>query len=185
MLRLLLPALCALSVCSGMVCADEKSGAYLLNPGDVIHYSVWGETKLEGDLSVLPDGSVNFPLARQIHVAGLDTAAVEKAFAAKLEKYIPDPDVSVGVKDPKGYLIYLNGKVLKPGPVQMTGPTSVLQALSMSGGVDKFADTGDIKIIRRKGTTDVSMPVRYKDLMSGKDMSTNYVLQVGDTLVVP
>ncbi|MNV89028.1 hypothetical protein D3C71_1832880 [compost metagenome] len=67
----------------------------------------------------------------------------------------------------------------------MTGPTEVLQALSMSGGLDKFADESAIKVVRRTGTKQQVLPVNYKDLVSGRDMSTNIQLQAGDTLVVP
>ncbi len=105
--------------------------------------------------------------------------------AAKLEKFLPDPNVSVVVKSIAGNLVYVQGKVIKPGPVQMAGPTAVLQALSMSGGLDKFADESDIKVVRGTGASQKILPVRYKDLVSGRDMSTNIQLQAGDTLVVP
>ena len=84
-----------------------------------------------------------------------------------------------------GNLVYVQGKVIKPGPVQMAGPTAVLQALSMSGGLDKFADESEIKVVRGTGASQKILPVRYKDLVSGRDMSTNIQLQAGDTLVVP
>ena len=65
--------------------------------------------------------------------------------------------------------------------MQLAGPTAVLQVLSMAGGLDKFADKDAIKIVRNKQV----LPVNYSDLISGRDMSTNYELQAGDTLVVP
>jgi len=55
----------------------------------------------------------------------------------------------------------------------------------MSGGLDKFADESDIKVVRGTGASQKILPVRYKDLVSGRDMSTNIQLQAGDTLVVP
>jgi polysaccharide export outer membrane protein len=181
MLRLLLPALCALSVWSGITTASENNAAYLLNPGDVVFVSVWREDTLKEEVHVLPDGSINFPLVGRVSVAGLDTSAVEKLIAKKLEEFIPDPNVSVVVRDPKGNLVYAQGKVMKPGSVQLAGPTAVLQFLSMAGGLDKFADKDGIKVVRNKQV----LPVHYSDLISGRDMSTNYELQAGDTLVVP
>jgi polysaccharide export outer membrane protein len=68
-----------------------------------------------------PDGSINFPLVGRVAVAGLDTSAVEKLIAKKLEEFIPDPNVSVVVRDPKGNLVYAQGKVMKPGSVQLAG----------------------------------------------------------------
>jgi polysaccharide export outer membrane protein len=55
----------------------------------------------------------------------------------------------------------------------------------MAGGLDKFADTKGIKVVRRNGAKQEVLRVRYNDLISGDDMSTNYVLKAGDTLVVP
>lgn len=185
MLRLLLLVLCTLALWSGFSSADEKGEAYLLSPGDVILVSVWREESLQQEVRVLPDGSITFPLAGRVEVAGLDSTAVAQKVAAKLEEYLPDPSVSVVVTGIEGNLVYVLGKVTKPGPVVMAGPTAVLQALSMSGGLDKFADEDAIKIVRRKGRSQEILPVRYSDLISGRDMSSNIQLQAGDTLVVP
>ena len=185
MKRFLLPALCALALLPSISNADEKGGAYRLNPGDKISVSVWGEDKLKQDLSVLPDGTITFPLAGQIDVAGLNATEVAKKVAGNLEKFIPDPQVSVVVTATDGNRVFVEGKVLKPGFVQMAGPTSVLQALSLAGGLDKFADKGDIKVVRLNGARQEILRVDYSELMSGKDMTTNFLLKAGDTLVVP
>lgn len=185
MLRLLLLAFCTLAICSGSATADEKSEAYLLSPGDSILISVWREENLQLEVRVLPDGSITFPLAGRVEVAGFDSTTAAQNIAARLEKYLPDPSVSVVITSTAGNLVYVLGKVAKPGPVAMAAPTSVLQALSMSGGLDKFADKDGLKVVRGKGQAQQILPVRYKDLISGRDMATNFQLQAGDTLVVP
>ncbi|VVM43178.1 hypothetical protein PS662_00404 [Pseudomonas fluorescens] len=184
MLRFLLPVVCAMAVWPGVSNAAE-SDAYLLSPGDNLSVSVWGEDKLKQDVRVLPDGSITFPLAGKVEVVGLDATAVSEKLAAKLEKFIPDPQVSVVVTGTEGNVAYVQGKVLKPGTVHMSGPTSVLQVLSLSGGLDKFADTSEIKVVRQTGTKQQILPVNYRKLMSGDDMTTNFLLKAGDTLVVP
>jgi len=185
MMRSMFAAFCMLTAWSAAGNADPNGSAYLLSPGDVVMVSVWQEDSLRQEATVLPDGSITFPLAGRINVAGLDVTAVEKQVAAKLEKFLPDPNVSVVVKSIAGNMVFVQGKVIKPGPVQMAGPTAVLQALSMSGGLDKFADESEIKVVRGTGASQKILPVRYKDLVSGRDMSTNIQLQAGDTLVVP
>ena len=142
MLRLLLLAFCALAIWSGSACADEQTETYLLSPGDSVLISVWREENLHLEVRVLPDGSITFPLAGRVEVAGLDSTTAAQNIAAKLEQYLPDPSVSVVITSTAGNLVYVLGKVAKPGPLVMAGPTSVLQALSMSGGLDKFADKG-------------------------------------------
>jgi polysaccharide export outer membrane protein len=185
MSRFLLPVFFALAILPSVSNAAEDIPAYRLNPGDTLNISVWGEDKLKQDVHVLPDGSITFPLAGKVEVEGLDSTAVEAKLAARLEKYIPDPQVSVVITGTAGNLVYVQGKVLKPGTVPMSGVTTVLQALSLSGGLDKFADKDEIKVVRSKGGTQQILPVHYSDLMSGRDMSTNIQLQAGDTLVVP
>jgi polysaccharide export outer membrane protein len=185
MSRFWLPVVCALAVMPSISNAVANDAAYRLSPGDKLAVSVWGEDKLKQDVIVLPNGSITFPLAGQVDVAGLDTTAVEEKIAAKLVKYIPDPQVSVVVTGTDGNLVYVQGKVLKPGSVHLSGQTSVLQVLSVAGGLDKFADKDEIKVVRLTGTKQQILPVNYSDLMSGRDMSTNILLQAGDTLVVP
>ncbi|MDI9779035.1 MULTISPECIES: polysaccharide biosynthesis/export family protein [Pseudomonas] len=181
MVRLLMSVLCALVVGSGSAAADTSSSTYLLSPGDKVMISVWQEDTLRQETVVLPDGSITFPLAGRVDVAGLEATTVAKKIETALKPYLAQPNVSVVVTSTAGNLVYVQGKVIKPGPVPMAGPTAVLQALSMSGGMDKFADESAIKVIRGQKV----MPVRYKDLVSGRDMSTNFQLQAGDTLVVP
>lgn len=185
MLRLLLLTFVMLAVSCGFAFADEKVEPYLLNPGDVVLVSVWREESLQMEVRVLPDGSVTFPLAGRVEVAGHDSTVAAQMISDRLEEYLPDPSVSVVVTGIEGNLVYVLGKVTKPGPIVLTGPTSVLQALSVSGGLDKFADEGEIKIIRHSGQGQEILPIDYKDLISGRNMVTNIQLQAGDTLVVP
>jgi polysaccharide export outer membrane protein len=185
MSRLLLLALCALGFWSGLAQAEPKTGAYLLSPGDVLLVSVWREESLQQEVRVLPDGSITFPLVGRIEVAGLDSTAVSLKIADKLADYLPEPSVSVVISGIEGNVVYVLGKVARPGPAVMAGPTSVLQALSMAGGLDKFADQDAIKIVRRKGQEQEILLVDYDELISGRNMSSNIQLQAGDTLVVP
>jgi polysaccharide biosynthesis/export protein len=170
---------------SQSVFAADKLDAYQLSPGDSILVSVWREDTLQKEVRVLPDGSITFPLAGRVEVSGHDVEEASKRIAAKLKDFIPDPNVSIVITGIEGNRVYVVGKVPKSGPIVMTGPVTVLQALSMSGGLDKFADEGAIQVLRRKGSTDEILSVNYKHLISGRDMKTNFQLRAGDTLLVP
>lgn len=159
--------------------------SYRLRPGDLIQVSVWGEETVQKESLVLPDGSITYPLAGRVEVVGLTSAEAEKRIADKLKSYIPDPQVSVVVTKIEGNRAHVLGKVLKPGPVLMTGPMTVLEALSIAGGLDKFADLGNIKVIRNTPQGQKSISVHYDRLVRGEGLENNIVLQVGDTIVVP
>jgi polysaccharide export outer membrane protein len=175
--------LISLFLLSGVALAADP--AYQLNPGDSILVSVWREDALQKEVRVLPDGSITVPLGGRVEVGGLGTQEVEKRITAKLKEHFPDPVVTVVVTGLEGNRVYVLGRVPKPGPVVMTGRVTLLQALSMAGGLDKFADESAIKVVRHKGAAQEILQVAYKDLISGRDMTTNLLLKAGDTLIVP
>ncbi len=163
----------------------EVGVSYKLNQGDVLQVSVWGEETLNKELRVLPDGSITFPLAGRVEVLGVTTQEAEKRITEKLKTYMPDPQVTVVVVKPEGNVAYVIGKVLKPGPVLLSGDVTVLQAISMAGGLDKFADAGTIKVLRGNGKNQTVAPVNYSDIIRGHNLQSNIVLNAGDTVMVP
>ena len=170
---------------SEMAIAADKPDIYQLHQGDRVLISVWREDTLQREVVVLPDGSITFPLIGRIDVAGLDTSEVERRITAKLKEYLPDPVVTVTIAATDGNRAYVMGKVIRPGYLIISGPISVLQAISSVGGFDRFADEGGIKVIRTKSNGQEIISVHYRDIISGKDMSTNILLKAGDTIVVP
>jgi polysaccharide export outer membrane protein len=75
--------------------------------------------------------------------------------------------------------------VAKPGDFLLSRPLDVMQALSLAGGATPFADTNDIRILRRDGTRQSSIAFRYNDVERGRRLEQNILLQSGDTVVVP
>lgn len=168
-----------------VVAAEANQNIYRLHQGDSLSVSVWRQDALQRQVVVLPDGSITFPLVGRVDVAGLSAPEVEQSIAKKLKAYIPDPVVSVVITAIDGNRAYVIGKVTHPGPLIINGPIAVLQAIAIVGGFDKFADEDGIKVIRNISGGEGIFPVHYDDIISGKDMSTNILLQAGDTVVVP
>lgn len=167
---------------SGLAIAEE---AYRLHHGDAVFISVWGEETLNKEVRVLPDGSVTFPLAGRVDVANATTSEAEKRIADKLKVYLADPQVTVVVTNVEGNRAYVIGKVLKTGAIPLTGPTTVLQALSLAGGFDKFANLSNIKVLRNVSGKQTATAVNYDKLIQGDSLGSNVLLQPGDTILVP
>ena len=170
---------------TSLATSAESNSIYKLNQGDTLFISVWGDETLKKEVKVLPDGSISFPLAGRIEVANTSTPEVEKTLTEKLKTYLSDPNVSVVVTNTDGNRVYIIGKVLKPGPFALTAPTTILQALSYAGGLDKFADLKEIKVLRNGGKGQVTIPVNYDKLINGQDLDSNILLHTGDTILVP
>lgn len=182
----LLGLLCSTAGQAADAPATPTAPAYALRHGDTVLVSVWREETLQKEVRILPDGSITFPLAGRVDVAGLSSTEVEKRVAEKLKAYIPDPVVSVVVTGIAGSQVYVLGKVLKPGPVQLSSPdTTVLQVLSQAGGLDKFADGAAIRVLRETPQGPGLLQVNYDKLIKGDNLNTNVRLKAGDTILVP
>ena len=158
---------------------------YLLQPGDVLTVSVWKEADLSSELLVRPDGGITMPLAGEIAAAGHTVEDVRSTIDQRLRKYIPDPAVTVSVKQTLGNQIFVIGKVNHPGPYPIIRPVDVTQALSLAGGTTPFASVDNIKVLRRHGEQQTIIPFRYSDIEHGRKLQQNILLESGDTVVVP
>jgi len=163
----------------------SAESAYQLNEGDTLKISVWGEETLNHEINVLPDGSISFPLVGSVNVNSMTAPQVAEEIKKRIKTFIPDPHVSVVISSTAGNRVYVLGKVNNPGAVAMHGPMSVIQVLSISGGLGKFADEDKIRVIRYKEGKQQQLKINYGAIMSGSDLSTNHQLMAGDTILVP
>lgn len=174
--------LLAVSLFFGNVAMADSE--YRLQPGDIVEVSVWKEQDLQRDLLVSPDGRVSFPLVGHLQAAGKTVEALNQEFIRKLAVYIPEPSVTVLLKDTAGSRFFVIGKVNRPGQYPMNQPVTVLQALSMAGGTTTYAKTEDIKVVR-SADTQSAIPFNYDDIKDGEKLTQNIRLQSGDVVVVP
>lgn len=166
----------------GTVVADP---AYLIGPEDALEISVWRDETLKGAALVRPDGGISFPLAGDMIVAGKTAAQVRDELAKRLEKFVPEPVVTVSVVRVASYRVYVIGRVNKPGDYLAGRNIDVLQALSLAGGMTPFANEDDIRIIRKIDGRSVAIPFQYSRIRKGGDLSQNITLKSGDVLLVP
>jgi polysaccharide export outer membrane protein len=166
----------------GVVITDP---AYVIGPEDALDISVWKDETLKSAALVRPDGGISFPLAGDFIVAGKTASQVRDELVKRLEKFIPEPVVTVSVVRVASYRIYVIGRVNKPGDIQTGRNIDVLQALSIAGGMTPFASEDDIRIIRKVDGKTVSIPFEYSRIRKGGDLSQNITLKSGDVLLVP
>jgi polysaccharide export outer membrane protein len=188
-MRLIALGFWLLACCGTAYAADPAApvlpDGYKLRPGDTLVISVWKETDLQGDVLVRPDGGVTFPLVGELQAAGHTVAELTSMLEERVHKFIPDAVVTVSVKAAAGNRVYVIGKVNKPGDFPLIGDMDVMQALSLAGGATPFANTNSIRILRRDGDHQTSIPFRYRDIAHGRKLDQNILLQSGDTVVVP
>jgi polysaccharide biosynthesis/export protein len=170
----------------------EKATAYRINPGDEIEVYVWGEERLQRSLRILPDGTFSFPLVGKVMAAGKTTDEVELAVSKALEAQYREevPNVTVSVRLPSGLQFAVIGKVKASGSFTPGRYVNLLEALSLAGGADEFANVDNIAIIRKTPDGVVIIKAKLgsvlKNATSSRDLQVNIpVIQSGDTVIVP
>lgn len=163
----------------------SATAGYQIGPEDQLAISVWGEEDLQRTVLVRPDGGISFPLAGDLQAAGKTPDELQKEITQRLQKYIPEPFVTVSVETVAGYKVYVLGQVNTPGEYPVGRYVDVLQALSLAGGLTPYASKDNITIRRRQGGREVVLPFSYSAASRGGDSSQNIILQSGDTVVVP
>ena len=158
---------------------------YRLGAEDVMSISVWKDEQLTKEVVVRPDGMVSFPLVGDVQAEDRTVEEIRVDIVKRLNKYIPNPNVSVAVLKVLSYKVYIVGKVNKPGEYLIGHYTDVLQALSLAGGLTPFAAENDIKVIRRARGQQQVFLFRYGDVRKGQDLEQNILLQRGDSIMVP
>src|ERR1700674_1626401 len=165
--------------------ASSQAGPeYVIGPEDALHIAVWKEADLTASLPVRPDGKISLPLLDDVQAAGLRPKQVADSITEKLKKYLADPRVTVVVTQINSKRIYLVGEVVHVGATPMLPNMTVLQALS-SAGLNQFANTKRIYVLRTENGKQQKLPVNYRKLVKGEQIEQNYLLQPGDTIVVP
>lgn len=165
--------------------AAVDAGTYRLEAGDNLVITVWKETDLQAEVLIRPDGGMSFPLAGDLVAAGRTVEELRVELESRVRKFVPDAVVTVLMKQPSGNVIYVVGKVLRPGEYPLRRRTDVAQALALAGGNTPFADTDSIKILRRVDGKLTHFEFHYSDIEHGRRLEQNILLQGGDTVVVP
>jgi polysaccharide export outer membrane protein len=158
---------------------------YVIGPDDVLAIVFWRDDKMSSEVTVRPDGKISLPLLNDIQAAGMTPdqlrAQVEKAST----KFIAEPTATVVVKTINSRKVHIIGNVLRPNTYPLTGEMNVLQLIALAGGLQEWAKTKEIMILRKQDGQDRSLKFNYNDVSRGKNLQQNVTLMPGDTIVVP
>ena len=172
---------------------------YKIGPEDLLEISVFEEEKLNKTVRVSSQGNISLPLLGILRVKGLTANELEKEIRDLLaEKYLQDPHVGVFIKEYRSQRISVIGAVEKPGIFEVTGQKTVLDILSMGGGLKE--DAGQLLFLIRpprledeaaKGSKEIgetiprTFVIDLEELLVRGDLSLNLPLAHGDVVNVP
>jgi polysaccharide biosynthesis/export protein len=158
---------------------------YVIGAEDVLSVLFWREKDMSVDVNVRPDGKITLPLINDIDASGLTTDQLRQKVTAAADQFIEDPSVTIIVKAINSRKVFITGQIAKSGSYPLTAPTTVVQLISMAGGVQEYADSSKIMVYRTEGGRQIARRFNYKDFAKGKNLAQNIELRPGDTVVVP
>jgi polysaccharide export outer membrane protein len=178
----------------------DVTGRYVLGPDDVIAVRVPNidEYSNTNPIRIDPNGDVRLPLLGRIHAAGLTVGSVEDEVTTKLSRIMNHPDVTISVTEFASRPVSVLGSVKNPGVHQIGGRRTLLEVLSMAGGIEDNAGNA-IRITRRAERGALPLPgaqldtsgefyigeVDIRSLMEARDPSANIEVLPNDVITVP
>jgi len=174
----------------------SASGAWAqatLKPGDTLSISVLQDPKLDRQVIVDSGGQIAFPLAGHIRAEGLSAQGLENILKSRLQKNYKDEalDVTVALANltsPEDDLkpkVFVTGEVLRPGPYVVRQRTTLMQAISLAGGLGPFAAKRRVQVRRQTASGETIFMFDYRAYEAGQDLEGNISLRAGDVILVP
>lgn len=129
---------------------SAANAQYRIGPDDTLEILVFQVPELSRTVQVDSTGQFSLPLVGRVAAAGRTADEVGALLTEKLSgRYLKDPLITVVVKQAVSQRVTVDGAVIKPGVYNLTGPTTLLQALALANGPDpRVANLRKVAIFR-------------------------------------
>ncbi len=180
--------------------AREAASGYVLGPGDqitirVVNFEEINDKPIAIDLS----GCIHLPMLGKIPVSGLTVEQAGTEISRRLETYVNHPDVSVSVAEFRSQPVSVIGAVKNPGVQQVQGQKTLVEMLSLAGGLDSTTAGSTLNITRRLEWGPIPLPtaandptnqfsvaqVSVKSLLDAKNPEENILVKPYDVISIP
>jgi len=149
----------------------------ILRQGDILRIDVWPNTELSGEFTIEEDGFVYLPLLGAVRAAGVPVDDFRVDLRRLYGEVQRNPVVTVSPM----FRISVTGAVQRPGIIMVSPSTTLLDAVSLSGGFQGNADAERVRIVRPGEVTNYDA---VRALETGEGMEA-IALRSGDHVFVP
>ena len=166
--------------------ADAMVDDYLIGPGDVLSLEVWNRAGISNpEILVGPDGIITIARVGNINVGGLTREEAATKITKALAIYYKHPEVSLLIKEYNNNKAFVLGRISNPGVVRFPGKGTLLEALSLAGGLPvlhKDITLTRCAIIRGK---DLVIWIDLRELLHSGNMTLNARIKNNDVIFIP
>lgn len=155
-----------------------------LGPGDVFTLQIVGEKELPLEYRVASDGTVELPYIASLSVSGLEPQQVGQLIREKLiaAQILTEPSVIVTVKEYNSKRISVLGQVQRPGSFPLSPGMTLVDVISLAGGLNAIANGDRVNITRRTQSGSQTVVVSVGAISEGQ--APDIPLQAGDRIYV-
>ena len=162
---------------------DDQTSVYRVGPGDEIYVLVADQQALSGTFTVGPDGGYIQPVVGSVAINGLTTKEAAQQLTARLAGILVRPQVTISVTKRRPIRVSVIGEVQRAGRFEMQYDEGILAALANAGGLNEFADSDSIYVVRREPHL-LRIRFRLRDLAGPEAISARFRLNDSDVIVV-
>jgi polysaccharide export outer membrane protein len=154
-------------------------------PGDLLHITVFDVPEMTQEVRVGANGKAQLALIGDIALAGMTGQEAAETIARELrnKKLLLSPQVNVLVKEFASQGVSVTGEVQHPGIYQVLGSRTLLDLISMAGGLTNLADTRIT--VQRRGAAEEKVTVKLKTDDPEASLANNVQIYPGDLILVP
>jgi len=136
---------------------------YVLGPGDeIVILAIDADEIANKPIRIATGGDINLPIVGSLHAAGMTVEQLEVELRKRLKRYIRDPQVAINVTQFRSQPVSVIGYVSTPGVIQLEGRKTLIEVLSMVGGVKPDAGYR-VKITRKSEWGPIPLPSATTD----------------------
>jgi len=154
-----------------------------INPGDLLDITVYDTPELTQEVRVEDGGEVNLSLIGAEKLAGLTAQQAGRRIAEELQRknFLLNPQVTVLVKEYSSQGVSVTGEVNHPGVYPLLAARTLLDVISLAGGLTNIADTR-VTIKHRSGSEGtVTVTLKGDDAQAA--LNENAIVYPGDLVV--
>lgn len=168
---------------------NPTKGEYVIGPADRLRITVWKNPDLSTEVTVRPDGTITMPLLGDLDASDKTPTRLRKEIGQQLQQYVKDPSavVTVEVVEVNSYRFTVSGEVNQNGVFSAKRYVTVVEAINMAGGFTRFAERGNIKVVRccKQNGDKIRIPINYSAILKDGNTEMNIYLLAGDEVYVP
>jgi polysaccharide biosynthesis/export protein len=167
---------------------DPRHKEYVIGIADHLAIKVWKNGDLSTEVIVRPDGTITLPLLGDLQAVGRTPTELKADIQKLLANYIRDESavVTVAVTAVLSYSFTVSGNVEHPGVFGSPKYVTVLDAVQLAGGLNRYASPEKTEVVRvDKQGKQRRIPINFTAIQTGQQPEANIALMPGDQVYVP